>query len=74
MEGGRRALDGGRIATICHDLSFLSLYYQPQTELVSRFNMTSAATSGAAESRSKNTVELSWILARNGSCFDGTFS
>ena len=53
MEGGNMALDGGGFATICDDLSLLSTHYQPQTQLLSCFNMTSAATSQAANLAAK---------------------
>lgn len=53
MEGGNMAVDGGGFATICDDLSLLSTHYQPQTQLLSCFNMTSAATSQAANFAAK---------------------
>lgn len=53
MEGGNVAVDGGGFATICDDLSLLSTHYQPQTQLLSCFNMTSAATSQAANFAAK---------------------
>lgn len=53
MEGGNMAVDGGGFATECDDLSLLSTHYQPQTQLLNCFNMTSAATSQAANFAAK---------------------
>ena len=53
MEGGNVAVDGGGFATECDDLSLLSTHYQPQTQLLNCFNMTSAATSQAANFAAK---------------------
>lgn len=53
MEGGNMAVDGGGFATECDDLSLLSTHYQPQTQLLNCFNMTSVATSQAANFAAK---------------------
>jgi hypothetical protein len=53
MEGGNVAMDSGGFATECDDLSLLSTHYQPQTQLLNCFNMTSAATSQAANLAAK---------------------
>jgi hypothetical protein len=53
MEGGNMAVDGGGFATMCDDLSLLSIHHQPQTQMLSCFNMTSAAASQAANFAAK---------------------
>lgn len=53
MEGGNMAKDRVGFATECDDLSLLSTHYQPQTQLLNSFSMTSAATSQAANFAAK---------------------
>lgn len=53
MEGGNLAVDNRGFATQCDDLSVLSTHFEPQTQLLNGFNMTSAATSQAANFAAK---------------------
>ncbi len=53
MEGGNVAVDGSGFATECDDLSLLSTHFQPHVKLLNSFNMTSAATSQAANFAAK---------------------
>lgn len=53
MEGGNVAVDGTGFYTECDDLSVLSTHYQPHVQLLRSFNMTSAATSQAANFAAK---------------------
>ena len=48
FEGGNIAVDTGKFATECNDLSLVSTNYKPQEKSLYPFNMTSAATAQAA--------------------------